>query len=62
MTEPIEILSQAFITGYAHALERGPKSMEEINLVHSMDESDYVEYLRGQKAGLEKIIHNTKGN
>ena len=62
MTEPIEVLSKSFITGYAHALERGPKDSEELKLVSALSDEDYIEYCRGQKAGLEKIIDNTKGD
>ena len=49
-------LSKAFKMGYDHALERGPKSMKEINKVHAMSDEDYRDYLRGQKAGLDKIL------
>lgn len=51
-----------FDIGYAHALERGPKSMESIKLVASFNDKDAALYQKGVVAGLNRIVENTKGN
>jgi hypothetical protein len=51
-----------FALGYAHALERGPKSMESIKFVAAFGEKDAKKYQKGVVAGLNRIVENTQGN
>jgi len=49
-----------FELGYVHALERGPKTNKDMKQVKALSESDYRDYLKGVKAGLDRIIDNSK--
>lgn len=47
-----------FEMGRQHALERGPKTQTGMVEIQALNEIEYLDYLRGVKAGLDEIIGN----
>jgi hypothetical protein len=55
------MINGAYEMGRRHALERGPKTQAGIETIQSLNEVEYLDYLRGVKSGLNEIVSNAAG-